>query len=109
MGEYEHLGVVDAAARDAKKITNANVDGHLHAVEATTQHDAFAVKFDFPHAAVGAGVVRIEADGQRERAGPQCGARPGGIDPACCCLRPHGFSSPPGLCSRSIAATLPEQ
>jgi hypothetical protein len=41
------------------------------------------VKFDSPHAAVGAGVVRVEADGQRERVEPQCTARPGGIDPAC--------------------------
>ena len=108
MHQHQHLGVVDAAQRHAEKIADADVDRHLHAVQGTTQNDAFAVKFDLPHAAVRTGVVRIEADGQRERVEPQCAARPGGIDPACCCLTPHGFISPPGLCSRSIRETLPE-
>ncbi len=108
MGQNQHLGVVDAAQCHAEKIAHANVDGHLHAVEGTTQHDAFAVKFDVPHAAVRAQVLRIEADGQRERVEPQRAARPGGVDPACCCLTPHGFVSPPGLCSRSIRETLAE-
>ena len=97
MHQHQHLGVVDAAQRDAEKIADANVDRHLHAVEGTTQNDAFAVKFDLPHAAICAGVVRIEADGQRERVEPQCAARPGGIDPACCCLTPHGFYLPAGI------------
>src|ERR1700686_4297030 len=108
MDQYQHLGVVDAANGDPKKIAHANVDCHLHAMDGTAQHDAFAMKFDIAHAAVGAGVVRVEADGQRERVEPQCAARPGGVDPACCCLTPHGFISPPGLCSRSIAETLAE-
>ena len=86
-----------AAQRDAEKIADANVDRHLHAVDGTAQHDAFAMKFDLPHAAVGAGIVRIEADGQGKRVEPQCAARPGGIDPACCCLTPHGFSLPAGI------------
>ena len=94
MGEYQHLGIVDAAQRDAKKIADADVDGHPHAVQRTPQHDAFAMKFDLPHAAVGTGIVRVEADGQGKRVEPQCAARPGGIDPACCCLTPHGFLSP---------------
>src|SRR6266853_5214191 len=106
MNQHEHLGVVDAAQRNAEKIAHANVDRHLHAVDGTAQHDAFAVKFYSSHAAVGTGVVRIEADGQRERVEPQCAARPGGVDPACCCLTPHGLVSPPGLCSRSIRETL---
>ena len=80
MREHQHLGVVDAAQRDAEKIADADVDRHLHAVDGTAQHDAFAVKFDLPHAAVGAGVVRIEADGQGKRVEPQCAARPGGIE-----------------------------
>src|SRR6266478_2391565 len=89
MNQHEHLGVVDAAECHAEKI-------------------AYAVKFDSAHAAVCAGVVRIEADGQRKRVEPQCAARPGGIDPAFCCLTPHGFISPPGLCSRSIRESLPQ-
>ena len=97
MNQHQHLGVVDAAQRHAEKIAHANVDRHLHAVEGTAQDDAFAMKFDLPHAAVCAGVVRIEADGQRERVEPQCAARPGGIDPACCCLTPHGFYLPAGI------------
>jgi hypothetical protein len=32
-------------------------------MKGTTQNDAFAMKFDLAHAAVCAGVVRIEADG----------------------------------------------
>src|SRR3984893_9728597 len=106
MNQHEHLGVVDAAQRNAKKIAHTDVDRHPHAVEGTTHNDAFAVKFDAAHAAVCAGVVRIEADGQRERVEPQCAARPGGIAPACCCLTPHGFISPPGLCSRSMCETV---
>src|ERR1022692_3333312 len=108
MNQHERLGVVDAAERNAEKIAHANADRHLHAVDGTTQNDAFAVKFDSSHAAVGAGIVRIEADRQGKRVEPQCAARPGGIDPACCCLTPHGFISPPGLCSRSIAETVAE-
>src|SRR6266403_2213192 len=105
MNQHEHLGVVDAAECHAEKIAYANVDRHLHAVDGTAQNDAFAVKFDSAHAAVCAGVVRVEADGQRKRVEPQCAARPGGIDPACY-LTPHGFVSPPGLCCRSIRETL---
>src|SRR5580693_2456039 len=108
MGQHQHLGVVDAAQRNAKKIAHPDVDRHPHAVDGTMQNDAFAVKFYPPHAAVRAGVVRVEAEGQREGVEPQCAARPGGIDPACCSLTPHGFISPPGLCSRSIAGTLAE-
>src|SRR5580693_864054 len=108
MGEHQHLGIVGAAQRDAKKVADAKVDRHLHAVQGTTQYDAFAVKFDLPHATVGTAVVRIEADGQRKRVEPQCAARPGGMDPACCCLTPHGFISPPGLSSRSMRETVAE-
>ena len=90
-----------------RKSLTRTIDRHPHAVDGTAEHDAFAMKFDLPHAAVGADVVRVEADGQRKRVEPQCAARPGGIDPACCCLTPHGFVSPPGLCSRSIRETMP--
>ena len=83
MNQHQHLGVVEAAQRHAEKIADANVDRHLHAVQGTAQHDAFAMKFDVPHAAVGTAVVRVEADRQRKRVEPQCAARPGGIDPAC--------------------------
>ena len=83
MRQNQHLGVVDAAQRNAEKIADANVDGHLHAVQGTAQNHAFAVKFDLPHAAVRTDVVRIEADGQGKRVEPQCAARPGGIGPAC--------------------------
>ena len=108
MGEHEHLGIVDAAQRDAEKIADADIDRHLHAGNGTAQDDAFAVKFDVPHAAIRAGVVRVEADGQGKRVEPQCAARPGGIDPAYCCLTPHGFISPPGLSPRSLAESMPE-
>src|ERR1700736_5460473 len=108
MNQHQHLRVVEAAQCDAKKIADANIDGHLHAVDGTAQHDAFAVKFDSPHAAVCAAVRGVEGEGKREGVEPQCAARPGGIDPACCCLTPHGFVSPPGLCSRSIRETLAE-
>src|SRR5216684_7640939 len=108
MHEHKRLGVVDAAQRDAEKIAHANVDRHPHAVDGTMQYDAFAVKFYPPYAAVRAGVLRMKADGQREGVEPQCTARPGGIDPACCSLTPHVFISPPGLCSRSIGETVAE-
>src|SRR5258707_6737927 len=108
MNQHEHLRIVDAAQRNAEKIAHPNLDRHLHAVDGTAQDDAFAVKLDLPHATVCAGILRIEADGQRERVEPQCTARPRGIDPACCCLTPHGLVSPPGLCSRSMRETLPE-
>ena len=107
MDQHEHLGIVDPAQRNAEKIADPNVDGHLHAVDGTAQHDAFTVKFYSPHAAVGTGVVRIEADRQRKGVEPQCAARPGGIDPACCCLTPHGFSLPAGY-SRSLGESMPE-
>ena len=97
MHQHQHLRVVEAAQRDAEKIADANVDGHLHALDGTAQHDAFAMKFDLPHAAVGAGILRIEAERKGKRVEPQCAARPGGIDPACCCLTPHGFSLPAGI------------
>src|SRR5580692_10186062 len=108
MNQHKHLGIVDAAPCNAEKIADAKVDRHLHAMDGTAQDDAFAMKFDIPHAAIRAGIVRVEADGQRERVEPQCAARPGGIDPACCCLTPHGFISPPGLSSRSIDETVAE-
>src|SRR5258706_9523561 len=107
MSQYQHLGVVNGAKRNAEKIGDVNIDRHLHAVDGTAQHDGFAVKFDLPHAAVGAGIMGIEADRKGERVEPQCAARPGGIDPACCSLTPHGLVSPPGFCSRSMRGTLP--
>jgi len=63
----------------------------------TVQNDAFAVKFDSPHTTVRTGVMRLEADGKGKGVEPQCAARPGGIDPACCCLTPHGFYLPAGI------------
>ena len=77
MHQHQHLRVVETAPCDAEKIADANVDGHLHAVDGTAQHDAFAVKFDLPHAAVGAGVLRVEAE--RKGRGSSRNARP---DPA---------------------------
>ena len=74
----EHLPTTDA-----EKITDANVDGHPHAVQRTAQDHALAMKFDLPHAAIRAGIVRIETDGQGKRVEPQGAARPSGMDPAC--------------------------
>jgi hypothetical protein len=83
MDQHQHLGVVEAANGYAFEIADAKLDGHLHAANGTVQHDAFAMKFDSPNAAIRTGVVRVEADGQGKRVEPQCAARPGGIDPAC--------------------------
>jgi hypothetical protein len=63
VNQHEHLGIVDAAQRDAAEIADANVDSHPHALDGTPQHDTFAMKFDPAHAAVGAEILRIEADG----------------------------------------------
>src|ERR1700730_13741470 len=108
MNQHQHLLIADAGQRDTQKIADADVDRHTHAINGTAQNDAFALKFDLPHATVCTAVVCIEADRQRERVEPQCAARPGGVDPACCCLTPHGLVSPPELCSRSMRRTLPE-
>jgi hypothetical protein len=83
MRQHQHLGLVEAAQRHAEKVADANVDRHLHAMQGTAQHDAFAMEFDVPHAAVGTAVMRVEAEGQRKRVEPHGAARPGGIDPAC--------------------------
>jgi hypothetical protein len=55
------------------------------------------MKFDPAHAAIRARIMRMEADGQGKGVEPQCATRPGGIDPACCCLTPHGFYLPAGI------------
>ena len=97
MQQHQHLGVVDPAQRNAAKIADAKIDGHPHALDGTAEHDTLAMKFDTAHAVIGADIVRIEADRNRERVEPQCAARPGGIDPACCCLTPHDFNLPARL------------
>ena len=94
MHQHQHLRIIETAQCDAEEIADANIDGHLHALDGTAQHDAFAVNFDLPNAAIGADVLRVEALRKRKRVEPQDAARPGGIDPACCCLTPHGFSLP---------------
>jgi len=106
MQQHQGLRIVDPAQRDTEEIADAQIDRHTHAQDGTAQHDAFAVKFDLPHAAVRARVMRMEADGQRKRVEPQRAARPGGIASAYCCLTPHGFISPPELCFRSMGETL---
>ena len=83
MHQHHRLRVVEAAQRDAEKVADADVDGHPHALDGTVQHDAFAMKFDPAHAAVCAGIVRMEAERQGKGVEPQCAARPGGIAPAC--------------------------
>src|SRR5689334_3375500 len=69
------------------------------------------MKLDLPGVAVGARIMRIEADRKGKRVEPQRAARPGGVDPACCCLTPHGFRSPrrdyvPGRCEDVSAGPL---
>ena len=84
MGQHQHLRfVVEAAQRDAEEVADANVDGHPHALDGTAQHDAFAVNFNVPHAAICADVLRNKALRKGKRVEPQDAARPGGIDPAC--------------------------
>ena len=104
--EHEHLTVIDAAQCYPEKIADAKLQRHAHAANGTMQHHALAIELDLAHEAVGTGVMRLEADGQREGVEPQRTARPSGIDPACCCLTPHVFVSPPGFCSRSLRETL---
>ena len=65
MDQNQHLGVVDPAQCDAEEIANPDVDRHPHAADGTTQNHAFAMQFDMPDTAVRAGIVRVEADGQR--------------------------------------------
>ena len=77
MYQHQHLRIVETAQSDTEKIADANVDGHPHALDGTAQHDAFAMKFDLPHAAVGAGILRIEAE--RKGRGSSRNAR---LDPA---------------------------
>ena len=83
MRQHQHLRlVVEAAQADAEEIADANVDGHPHALDGTAQHDAFAMNFDIPHAAVCAQILRIETLREGKWVEPQDAARPGGIDPA---------------------------
>jgi hypothetical protein len=111
MNQHQHLRIVNAAQRDADKIADANVDGHPHALDGTAQHDAFTVKFDLPHAAVCAGVLRMEQKRKRKRVEPQRTARPGGMLPACCCLTPHRLYLPAGIMfpvdARTLAGAFP--
>src|SRR5215475_1152872 len=97
VNEDQQLRLAGLTQRNAAKIADADVDGHAHAVDGTAEHDAFAMQFHLPHAAVRTGVVRIETDRQRKGVEPHAAARPGGIAPACCCLTPHGFSLPAGI------------
>lgn len=64
MHQHQHSGVVGLADGDAEKIADADIDSHLHAAHGAPQHDVFARQFDVPDAAVGAHVMRFEADGQ---------------------------------------------
>jgi len=97
MNQHQHLRIVQTTQCYAEKVADADVDRHPHALDGTVQHDAFAMKFDPAHAAVRAGVMRMEAERQRKRVEPHDTARPGGIDPACCCLTPHGSHLPAGI------------
>jgi hypothetical protein len=90
----KRLGTGEIAQRDPGKIADPNVDGHAHAEDGPAQDDAFAVKFHLPDASIRTDVMRIEAEGKRWGVGPPGAARPGGIDPAYCCLTPHGFGLP---------------
>jgi hypothetical protein len=82
MREDQYLGIVDAAQGHTEKVTDAHADRHPHATDGTAQHDAFAVEFDIPYAAIGTRVMRVEANRQGMGVEPQCAARPGGSDPA---------------------------
>src|SRR3989440_12157481 len=108
MDQHKHLGVLKSAQCYAAKVANENLDHQLHAMYGTTQHNAFAMQLHSAHTTVRAEIVRVKADWQRERVEPQGAARPGGIDPACYCLTPHGLYPPPGLCSPSSRETLPK-
>jgi hypothetical protein len=62
MRQHQHLRVVETTQCHAEKVADANVDRHPHAIDGTVQHDTLAMKFDPPHAAVCAGIVRMEAE-----------------------------------------------
>ena len=81
MNQHQHLRVVETAQRDAEKVADADVDRHPHALDGTVQHDAFAMKFDLPHAAVCAGIVRMEAERKRKRVEPHARLDPAGLIP----------------------------
>ncbi len=81
MNQHEHLGIVDAAQRDAAEIADPHVDSHPHALDGTPKHDAFAVKFYPAHAAIRTDVMRIEADRQRERSSRNARLDPAGLIP----------------------------
>jgi len=109
LNQRQHLRVVvEAAPRDADKITDANVDRHPHAVDghgaARFVRDGISI---CRHAAVRADILRVKTL-REAKEGRAANARldPAGIDPACCCLTPHGFSLPPGLYSRSTPRDL---
>src|SRR2546421_8994950 len=106
MNQHKHLGVLQVAQCYAAKVANKNLDRHLHAMNGTTQHNAFAMQLHSAHTTVRAEIVRVKADWQGERVEPQSAARPGGIDPACCWFTPHRLYSPPGLSSPSMRETL---
>jgi hypothetical protein len=65
MNQNDRLRIVRSATRNAEEIADADVDCHPHAADGPTQNNAFVMKFDMPDAAVGTGVVRVEADGKR--------------------------------------------
>src|SRR3954453_20292485 len=108
MNQHKHLGVLQVAQCYAAKVANKNLDRHLHAMNGTPQPNPFPMQPPSAHPPVRAEIVRVKTDWQRERVEPQGAARPGGIDPACCCLTPHGLCPPPGLCARSMRETLPK-
>ena len=79
--QNQHLRVVEAAQRDAEKVADANVDGHPHAADSTAQHDAFAMDFDLPHAAVCADILRMEAERKRRGSSRRARLDPAGLIP----------------------------
>src|SRR3954453_15641986 len=108
MNQHKHLGVLQVAQYYAAKVANKNLDRHLHAMNGATQHNAFAMQLPPAPPPVRAEIVRVKTDWQRERVEPQGAARPGGIDPACCCLTPPGLCPPPGFFARASGETLPK-
>jgi hypothetical protein len=56
------LDVAGGAQRNPEEIAHADFDRHPHAVDGTTQHNAFAMKFDISYAPIRAYVMRVEAD-----------------------------------------------
>src|SRR4051812_30698674 len=90
--------------RHAEEIDHRQVERHGNATHAPAYQDTLAMKLDFPHAAVRAGIAGTKAQRKGKGVEPDDAARPGGHRPAAFRLTPQNVSPPPGfLLARSCS------